>query len=145
LKKTQKEGHRSNRRLVDRNNIMDAGVAGLIGAGIGGGVTLLAQILLVWHQDRAMRHSKVVAEEAWVREKLHEIYVNCIAYIRTQSYAERDKWLNLLLVYHPERTSDDFSKFVEKKTKGALDIADIIELAQKDQRIQGISYKTKTT
>ena len=122
---------------------MDAGWAGLIGAGIGGGVTLLAQILAVWHQDKSMRHAKLAAEEAWLRDKVHEIYVNCMVYVGSQDYREREKWLNLLLVYYPEPNESGFSQFLDKKNKGGVTLADIVEIASKDRRLQRISYKPR--
>jgi hypothetical protein len=77
---------------------MDATTAGLVGAAIGGGVTLIANLISTWQQMRLARQAKLAAEEAWVREKLHEIYINCIVFVESQNYVERAKWLNSLLV-----------------------------------------------
>ncbi|STQ91664.1 hypothetical protein [Iodobacter fluviatilis] len=120
---------------------MDAATSGLIGAAIGGGVTLIANLISIWQQARSMRNAKLASEEAWLREKLHEIYVNCIYFVGTSKYEERNKWINLLLIYHPERSQPTFSEFLDKHTKGALAIDDIIALAARDSRIQGVSYQ----
>ena len=80
---------------------MDAATAGLIGAAIGGGVTLIANLISTWQQARSIHHAKLAAEEAWLREKLHEIYINCICFVGSHNYVERAKWCNLLLNFYP--------------------------------------------
>jgi len=120
---------------------MDAATAGLIGAAVGGGVTLIANLISTWQQTRSMHHTKLAAEEAWLREKLHEIYINCIFFVGGQNYTERAKWINLLLIYYPNRLEPEFATFFDKFNRGALSVDDVVALASRDPRIQGNSYR----
>jgi hypothetical protein len=113
-----------------------------------------------WLRD--MRAEK----ERWLRDKLQEIYSNCVYYLGAnfhvyipddlkgeskveyhkldferakldnEYYAELQKWVNLLLVYHPFKGTPDYQAFIEKVRERKLRTADVIELASKDPRLQ---------
>ncbi len=122
---------------------MDAAVAGLIGALIGGLFSLLgswlSNVYLIrkqreqWYLDRQAEHAD------WVRERLQEIYSNaieCLSKLNRRSlifaegqavlsqehqreiftdYSEAQKWLGLFVAYHPLATIDNTPFLVEYK------------------------------
>jgi len=122
---------------------MDPSIAALLGAGIGAAASLLGSLishLLFTRREREQwARDRKVEREKWLRDKLHEIYANCIYYIGRTDYEERNKWLNMLLIYRPEVA--DFSYFHEKLKVGSLTVEDIIELAARDPRLQGNTDK----
>ncbi len=66
-------------------------------------------------------------KKQWVRDKLQEIYTNCIFNLsvaeriystspneRRNALLESSKWLSLLLIYHPFRNSKGYEELVNK-------------------------------
>ena len=118
---------------------MDPAIAGLIGAGIGAIASLLGSLLSNWLLIKKEREQwlldKQADEDTWLRERLQEIYSNCIDFLSRinrrselaakegkleailvtehqrelfSDFSEAQKWLGLLVVYHPSNTRDDF-------------------------------------
>jgi hypothetical protein len=117
---------------------------GLCGVVVGAAIVAAVNLIGLWHSSRQQkelwaREYKAEQEKA-LREKLHEIYINCIYYAGSAEYRERDRWLNLLLIYHPNTTN--FDSFLEKVKAGGVEANDIIELARKDSRLQGSFIKS---
>ncbi len=109
---------------------MDPNAAGLLGAAIGGGATLLAQFISGWHQRR-------VARDEWLRNKLAEIYEGALTTIGTHEYPTREKWLYLLLIHFPALDSDAGREFADLVRRGAVQKSDIVRLALSDARLGG--------
>ena len=114
---------------------MDPAIAGLFGAGIGALASLLGALLSNWLLMSKQREQwlldKQAEQEKWLRERLQEIYSNCIdslARLNRRSkmtaegeavlsqehqrelfddYSAAQKWLSMLVVYHPSNTRDD--------------------------------------
>jgi hypothetical protein len=117
-----------------------AAFTGLCGVAIGTTASLLTSFLAnrytsrlqrdQWERDRRTEHDK------WLRDKLHEIYTNCIYFVQVPNdYVTRSKWLNQLLIYQLD--TPDFKEFCEKVKVGSVQEADIVELASKDPRLKG--------
>jgi hypothetical protein len=116
---------------------MDSGVAGLIGAVIGAASGFLGSLLTSWltlkKEKEQWLRNKELEQEIWLRDRLQEIYSNCIDYLSRISkasevslesgrilpllsiehqrelfldYSEAQKWLGILLVSHPARESN---------------------------------------
>jgi len=105
--------------------------------------------------------------DAWRRDKLQEVYINCIQALskieqKEESfskgiidYSELINWLYILLTYQKNRNSSEYRKFYDSILKiesnrfagsAARDLrADIIEMAATDQRLHGNSEKVQTS
>lgn len=120
---------------------MEAAVASVIGmalVAIGG---LLVPIVNVARARKA-------EHEKWQRNKLQEIYsksINCLA-DSPMNCGEAKKWLNLLLIYHSSRDTNEYldlyeqiSNLNEKSPDSVAKelIAEIIEIAASDKRLMG--------
>jgi hypothetical protein len=135
---------------------MDPSLAGLIGVGIGAVASLLGAFVSNWllmrnQKEQWLRDIKA-EKEKWLRDRLQEIYSNCLYYLylssshipvtdelaleRAKVFSETQKWLNLLSVYHPFKGTSDYQTFIEKKKEKKLYVADIIDLASRDPRLQ---------
>jgi gas vesicle protein len=111
---------------------MDPVVGTLIGTVVGGVIGVGANLLLARQQRRA-------AHEIWLRDKLHESYREALRYAQNppnQNWAERDLWLNMLMVYYPHKESAEYAQFIDRKERGAVTNADIVLLASVDARLQ---------
>lgn len=134
-------------------------IASLLGA-------LISNWLLVRSQKEQWLREIKAEKERWLRERLQEIYENCIYYAGASSHiyipdnlqkesnieyqkleferlklqnafsAERQKWLNLLLTYHPFKETADYRDFVEKIREHKIRPIDVIELASSDPRLR---------
>lgn len=118
----------------------DAALAGLIGASIGALAGLIGSFLSNWYLVRKEREQwsrdKELEYQRWLREKLQEIYSNCIFYLSnllgkptsftaseegimiadkkekwSDDYSQALKWLGLLLVYGSDLQG--FKSFME--------------------------------
>lgn len=120
-------------------NIITA-LIGLCGVALGATIVAAVNLIGLWLSYRQQREQWAreyrAEKEKALREKLHEIYINCIYYAGSNEYRERDKWLNLLLIYYRSDMAD-FADFREKVKAGGVRADDIIELAAKDPRLQG--------
>jgi gas vesicle protein len=143
-------------------------VAGLVGSLSTSWLTLKKE------REQALRN-KEIEKEKWLRERLQESYVNCIDYLSRISkaseiyiesgklsailskehqrelfldYSEAQKWLGMLLVYHPARESEhyyDLCREITRFSDGQLPNLGsakhlrscIIDLAARDARLQG--------
>ncbi len=145
---------------------MIASISSLFGVFIGAVVGFVGQWYSLhkqreqWEQERQAEHAK------WLRDKLQEIYSNCIFYSETFNYHtesetnkfeaeklnqtnrhEKKRWLNLLMIYHPFKGTEEYDKFVwmlratmtmRHSACGEAEItpAYIIELAIQDPRLK---------
>jgi hypothetical protein len=148
---------------------MDPSISGLLGVAIGALISLLTNWLTNQEQQKQWLRAQKAEQEKWLRDKLHEIYNNCIQYssgspavypggagvqkgsIPDVDYAnliieylkqenqyklEKQKWLDLLTIYHPDRGSPAFEDYLVTLRDGKLGRSDIIELAARDPRVQ---------
>lgn len=130
---------------------MSPAVAGLLGAATGAIASLLGSMISNWLLLRKDREQWLRTREAerenWLREQLQTIYSNCLDYLSRLSrrskltaegdailvqehqrelftdFAEAQKWLALLLVYHPQRGQkgfDTFRDYVRDFSKGEM-------------------------
>lgn len=147
---------------------MDATIATLIGVGVGAFVTLLTQILISRREKHQLELQRAYEKEKWLRDKVQEIYANCFYYemephyyiddkIRDLSpieytkltaeraqfsdahWRERQKWLNLLTVYHPFQKSEEYVKFCEMVRERKVSRSYLVDLAQRDPRLRDMS------
>jgi len=152
---------------------VDSAIAGLIGASIGAIAGLLGSFLSNWLLIRREREQFIREQEAerdrWLRDSLQEIYSNSINYLTiivnkyaklpedvpssieeikewAYDFSEAQKWLGLLLTYHPERNSTEFNSLTQSIVKFskndntdlwlAKELRDqIIDLAAEDIRL----------
>jgi gas vesicle protein len=151
-------------------------IGGVIGAAAGlVGSLSTSWLALKKEREQALRN-KEIEQEKWLRERLQETYVNCIDYLSRISkaseiylaesgelsailskehqrelfldYSETQKWLGMLLVYHPARGSEryyDLCQAITSFSAGQLPNlnsakqlrSSIIDLAARDARLQG--------
>ncbi|MEM9451515.1 MAG: hypothetical protein AAGA75_23695 [Cyanobacteria bacterium P01_E01_bin.6] len=156
---------------------MDSAIAGLIGAFIGAFFGLLGSLLTNWLTLKKEREQwskdKEVEQAKWLRDKLQEIYSNCIDYLSKVSrgseissdgtpylkqehvretfsdFSEAQKWLGILLIYHPDRQSNHYENLYQAITDFSSNPMShlsgkhhqlretIIELVATDTRIHG--------
>lgn len=116
---------------------MDAGWFVVIGAGVGGALTLFANMISAWQQASTRVHARQMAEQAWIREKLHEIYANLLKQPHnTDDVWERMKWMNILVIYYYDKNSPGFLELKAKAVANNLTNEDVLEIAFQDPRIQ---------
>lgn len=119
---------------------MDSAVAGLIGAAVGAvsgfaGTLLTSWISLTKEREQSKRNTRIEKDQ-WLRDRLQEIYGNCLYYLSKVlmasdisidqgkavailskehqrnlflDYSDAQRWLAMLLVYHPSRGSSEYS------------------------------------
>jgi tetratricopeptide (TPR) repeat protein len=148
------------------NTDITVALVGFFGAAVGAlaslGGTYLSNSAAI-KKERDQWHRQHEADlDAWRRDKLQEVYTNCISALskigqKEESsfknpneiidYSEVINWLHILLIYRKNRNSSEFRDFYDRvleiESKGfagsvARDLrADIIEMAATDQRLQG--------
>jgi hypothetical protein len=176
---------------------MNPTIGNLVSVGIGAIVTLFGVFLSNWlliRKEREQWYREHKAEqEKWLRDRLQEIYSNCIYYLgqtpyaasapRLEKYMVRDapeleyeklklgyeqlklsydqmefevrklnvefdnqkqRWLNLLAVYHPFRDTTEFDDFLAKVRERKLSVADVTQLSARDPRLQSSAAKLST-
>ena len=140
---------------------MDSTTASLIGVGVGAlagiGGSLLTNWLLLWREREQWLRDKLqeiysntiyfLSEPASgpsgagvLREQLGDQeyakmtieYYNMLA----KHKMDRLRWLNMLIVFHPFKGSDEFDQFVSAVREGKVTISEITDLASRDPRIR---------
>jgi len=150
-------------------------IGGVIGAATGLVGSLSTSWLTVRKEREQSMRNREAEQEKWLRERLQETYSNCIDYLSRISraseisiesgqlsatlakehqrelfsdYSEAQKWLGMLLVYHPARESNHYEDLYQAITKFSSNQvpnfafakqlrATIIDLAASDVRLQG--------
>ncbi|MBD2414432.1 hypothetical protein FACHB389_08165 [Nostoc calcicola FACHB-389] len=91
-------------------------IIGTFSTVVGSILALITTIITNCSQRRRER-------EQWVREKLQEIYSNCISSLTAwhgsglpnyEEFPNAVKWLNILLIYHSNISNKDFLTFPEE-------------------------------
>jgi hypothetical protein len=106
--------------LLLTNPVLIGLLSGVIGGVVGGSFSLMNTLISTKSQERREK-------QQWVRDKLQEIYTNCIFNL---SLAEREfgsdykeienmvresnKWLNLLLIYHPFKKDKKYEELASQ-------------------------------
>lgn len=75
----------------------------------------------------------------WQRDKLYEVYREALRYSRyppRNDHAEKEVWLNLLLMYFPDKNSKEYRAFADKVKRGEDVRDDILAMGSKDRRLQ---------
>lgn len=142
-------------------------IVGFIGVILGAVVTFSSTIYLSHRQEEQQKLQLKVEQDKWLKDKLQEIYSNCLFYVNNSGYfnlipgevqqesilkykelefesrkldfafdKEREKWLNLLLIYHPVRGTNEFETFLTKFREGNISAIDIRDLAAHDPRLR---------
>ncbi len=112
--------------LIELNNILLTNpvliglLSGAIGGFIGGSFSLLNTWISIKSQERREK-------QQWVREKLQEIYTNCLFNLSIVEQTigvhpkeienaghESSKWLNLLLIYHPFKKDKSYEELANQ-------------------------------
>jgi hypothetical protein len=127
---------------------IDPAIATII-VGLVGALAVLSGAFLNNYLEKGKREEERKFErEKWKRDQLQKIYSNCIENLSIPStdYKSALKWLNILLIYHPDRTGESFSELKQKidelkSAKQKIDTAEnlleyIIEQAANDKRLQ---------
>jgi len=96
---------------------IDPAYIGLLGVFLGGLLGLLTPLISnilsaridikKWDLDQTSEKNK------WLRERMLEIYSNCLESLSSRPFdhSKASKWLELLLVYFPNRNSEDYYQF----------------------------------
>ena len=102
---------------------LDSRTLGLLGADIIGACatllgTLFSNLFQLLREQLQWNKQQEIERQKWIRDKLQEIYSNCIFYITAyiepnnstvfEDWAKAKKWLNILLVYSPDRSTTKF-------------------------------------
>jgi hypothetical protein len=103
----------------DTNQVSSA-IIGLIGVFIGGILTLMTPLLSNWLSSKKERELRFYQEESehnkWIRDQLQQVYsntINCLSGSVVKG-EEAIKCLNILLIYHPNRDSEEYYNFMDK-------------------------------
>jgi hypothetical protein len=116
-----------------------APLVGFLGVLLGSLISLLGTYLshryLIRRQQELWMLQREAEYEDWLREKLYEIYINCLYFAGSAPTRERDKWYNLLLAYFP--ATEDHDAFYNKIKQDQIEAIDIVNLASKDRRLKG--------
>lgn len=107
---------------------MDPGVSALVGAALGAGALLIAQLV-------SNAHQRSIAREDWLRGRLYEIYENVLTHLSGPDYNARDRWLDLLVIYFPSSAEPELATFMDKIRRGAVRRHDVVGLALSDKRL----------
>ena len=126
-------------------------ISSLIGSFLGGTFSLLNTLI-------SNRNLRMIEKEKWIRDNLQLVYGNCITNLSEvlgqriigkeyfEKASEASKWLNLVLLYHPNRKTPEY----ENLKNGVLEFSQtpenlraaenlkmiIIELAANDLRLK---------
>jgi tetratricopeptide (TPR) repeat protein len=135
--------------------MMEAAIIGALIAVFGTIIGVSSQALITYISDLRSREQwaseQKVEQYKWLRERLQEVYSNCIDCLTEPSIdcGRAQKWLNLLLVYYSSRDTKDYNYIYERVL--ALSTEDrsdwiarakelttiIIEMAANDQILKG--------
>jgi tetratricopeptide (TPR) repeat protein len=145
-------------------------LVGFFGAAVGAlaslGGTYLSNSAAIKKEREQWNRRHEADLDAWQRDKLQEVYINCISSLskieqkeesvfknpnETIDYSDLIMWLNILLIYQKNRNSSEYrnlyNRVLEIESKGFAGSAagnlraDIIEMAAMDQRLQGSNEK----
>jgi hypothetical protein len=139
----------------------------LFGVVIASAVSFLTNWYLSRQQREQWERERKAEKEEWLRDKLQEIYSNCIFYLSRETFSRHipvpsreeatieyhklefeskrldvehqkqlQRWLNLLLIYHPRKGTEEFESFLEKMRRNELRSDDIVEIAEADPRLR---------
>ncbi|WP_048065285.1 hypothetical protein [Methanosarcina acetivorans] len=111
---------------------------------IGASAVITGSLISYFMQMRGWKEQRELELKKWKRDRLQEIYSNCIQHLYNGEKDEAQKWLSILLIYQEDEQS--FSKLREKmKIHKETDIhdfdtiegliKDIIQLAFTDKRL----------
>jgi hypothetical protein len=104
--------------ILTKYPVFIAIIVGTISAFIGSLSAIVTTIINIRSQRDGER-------EQWVREKLQEIYSNCIGSLtilhantsmNPQEFAEAVRWLNILLIYYSKKYNKEFLTLPEEIT-----------------------------
>jgi len=141
----------------------------IIATSMGSVISLLGSFITTWVMNRQererWRNEKQGQADLWLRGQLQEVYSNALEQLSRLAYSAKaepgtplhdraiddftaaQKWLGLLLVYHPRKTNEEFSALTKQlkefigdewpdpKKVHALRVA-VIGMAAYDERFQ---------